>query len=69
MATFPENALAGRQLQLDAAVAAEGFFCAVFVERLKLAEAGGDEMRRRYALGDEVAHDRDGAACRACCEP
>lgn len=32
-----------RQLQLDAAVAAEDFFAVALFERLELAKAGGDE--------------------------
>src|SRR2546421_11914390 len=45
-----------RQLQLDAAVAAIGFIRRRGVERLELAEAGGDETLRRDALADQVLH-------------
>ena len=50
-----------RQLQLDAAVAAQRLVAVAELERLELAEAGGDEPLRRHALADEILHDGDGA--------
>src|SRR5690606_14041911 len=53
-----------RQLQLDAAIAAEDLFTVAFLERLKLAVAGGDEPVRGYATRDQITYDRDCAGCR-----
>src|ERR1043166_4044424 len=50
-----------RQLQLDSAVAAVGVLGPLVVERLELAESGGDQSLRRYPLGDQVLHHRNGA--------
>src|SRR5262245_53026774 len=48
-----------RQLELDSAVAAEGFLGLVGIDGLEFAEARGHQPLRRYALADEVLHDRD----------
>src|SRR5262249_54725138 len=48
-----------RQLQLDAAVAAEGFLGLVDVDRLEFAEASGHQPLRRDPLADEGFHYRD----------
>src|SRR5262252_6697079 len=47
-----------RQLQLEPAIAAKGFFGAVGIERLKFAKSGGDKALRRYALADEILDHR-----------
>src|SRR5262245_22297137 len=48
-----------RQLELDSAVAAEGFLGLVGIDGLEFAEARGHQPLRRHALADEVLHDRD----------
>src|SRR5262245_4782801 len=48
-----------RQLELNAAVAAEGFLGLVGIDGLEFAEARGHQPLRRHALADEVLHDRD----------
>src|ERR1700685_3610852 len=50
-----------RQLQLDAAIAGEGFLVGSVVDRLERAETGGGEEARVDAVGDEILNDRDGA--------
>src|ERR1700733_10135314 len=49
-----------RQLQLDAAIAGEGFLVGSVVDRLKLTEAGGCEEVWIDAPGDEILHNLDG---------
>src|SRR5262245_58829307 len=56
--------LALRQLQLDTAVAAEGFVGALGIDRLEFTEAGGNQALGRYPFAHEILHDRDGAARR-----
>src|ERR1700730_8261896 len=46
-----------RQLELNAAVAAEHFLAGARVERLKLAKASGDQALWRDPPADEVLHD------------
>src|SRR4029453_15865280 len=50
-----------RELELDAAVAAIGLLGLVGIDWLEFAEPRRDEPLRRYALADEVLHDRDRA--------
>src|SRR5262245_19787391 len=51
-----------RQLELDSAVAAEGFLGLVGIDGLEFAEACGQQPLRRQSLADEVLHDRDRAS-------
>src|SRR5215471_395361 len=60
-ATLVRRLLPLSQLELDATVATIGLLGLSRVERLELAEAGGDQMLRRNALADEILHHRDGA--------
>src|SRR5262245_25094143 len=50
-----------RQLELDTAVAAEGFLGLIGIDGLEFAEARGHQPLRRDALADEILHDRDRA--------
>ena len=49
------------QLELDAAVAAVSLVVLSRIERLELAEAGGNEMLRTDAFRDQILHDGDRA--------
>src|SRR5262249_12740164 len=50
-----------RQLELDTAIAAEGFFGPFRIDRLELAKAGRHQPLRRNPATDEILHDRNGA--------
>ena len=53
-----------RQLEFDAAVAAQGFFAGAGVEGIELAVAGGDQAGGGDTARDEVADDGDRAGGR-----
>ncbi len=63
-ATVGAVVLPVRQLELDAAVAAEHFLAGAVLEGLELAVAGGDQPLGRHAARDQVFHHRCGARAR-----